>query len=169
MFIIQCPILWYVEVCALPSARSSYYFIRFSFLGVSFRSTPIYSTVSISPPCEHHPPHGLSGVETECATPSGLIAYYHRSDCAVLLIDIFFPPLIFFPFAMVRQHQRSGVWLARATVDGLSLFVITLKFSPFTPPTAFSLLPFFDPFEGGEGRCRTNINMYLTCISAFVF
>jgi len=24
MFIIQCPILWYAKVCALPSARSSY-------------------------------------------------------------------------------------------------------------------------------------------------
>jgi len=27
MFIIQCPILWYAKVCALPSARSSYEYV----------------------------------------------------------------------------------------------------------------------------------------------
>jgi len=27
MFIIQCPILWYATVCALPSVRSSFFFI----------------------------------------------------------------------------------------------------------------------------------------------
>lgn len=104
----------------------------------------------------------------QSVTLSGLNAYYHY--CWKPMMAPHFPPSFFF-FIVVcqRQHQRSrGLLGTAASWEHISECYCSWSFSlsslwssllSLHQPLHVALLPFTDPFQDGEERFGTHINM----------